>query len=178
MPRPPFVIDDSLPLGIETLTASFNSNNTIMENTPRTIRSIKIFRDGRVITLDDSKWKATKTYSDALALNRRFLRGVDYDSAYYGRPVNDETLPLLPALLHLHTYGFLTTCSQPFMHELTTDGGRWRETWQRPFLFFQLPENDHIPRENGEKFCELLLSHPKIIVYISKVGNPIAANLP
>lgn len=82
-------------------------------------------------------------WSGLIELNRDFIKrcgdGEDASTPYDG-PLDEETMPLIPELLRLHEYGFLTLGStprerkEPFIHK-----GMWRDSRQHPSVDFLVP---------------------------------------
>lgn len=58
-----------------------------------------------------------KTFQDLLELNKKFLKKEIPATFYNLGEIDDETIPLVPALLKLHDYGVLTIGSQPAVIE-------------------------------------------------------------
>ncbi|KAL4515551.1 hypothetical protein Ndes2526B_g03796 [Nannochloris sp. 'desiccata'] len=53
------------------------------------------------------------SYQELLHVNADFLRGKHAFTCYSVAPVQEETQPLVPTLLRLHSYGLYTMISQP-----------------------------------------------------------------
>ncbi|KAL8886389.1 MAG: hypothetical protein Q9215_005902 [Flavoplaca cf. flavocitrina] len=119
----------------------------------------------------DEQWRALHSYQGALKLNQTYFRGeLPCNIGYYG-PLDAETKNLVPGLLRLHQYGFLTHESQPFepvkRQQKHQNGGWWQEWRQRPYLSFLAPQQDRIAKTAVEKLALLLLAHPSIVTIVA-----------
>lgn len=127
------------------------------------------------------EWQASKTYSAALHLSRQSINGERNCSIHHLAPLDPESKDLIPGLLSLHDYGMLTHGSQPFERlrpEIVQKGGGfWAQSRQRPYLGFLVPQRDRVPQASVDKFCDLLMAHPKIVTRITEKGKPMRTNL-
>jgi len=122
------------------------------------------------------EWQTLSSWDSALRLNCLFLNGQRQSTVYHGGPVDPETPSLIPNLSGLHDYGVLTHNSQPFEASIPfnrSGGGWWTQTHSRPYLSFLLPQNDRIEPKVLERFCALLLSHPRIVTAIDRRGQSL-----
>ena len=130
---------------------------------------------------DVCEWRALQNYSAAIDLNRLFIKGKRQSSVTHWGPLAPETSPLIPGLLRLHDYGFLTYDSQPFLKKIklchSPKGAYWYECRQRPYLDFLLPQYDRIPAENIATFTTLLLAHPRIVTMIDEQEDTFRTNI-
>ncbi|KZL64635.1 hypothetical protein CT0861_10560 [Colletotrichum tofieldiae] len=99
--------------------------------------------------LEDStwidKWKKAKDWDALVDLNTEFIElsaaGIqDVHTPYHLRPLDPESEELVPALLHLHEYGMLTTNSQPASASscFSDEDEEWIDIRQIPFVEFFL----------------------------------------
>ncbi|KXT04392.1 hypothetical protein AC578_3631 [Pseudocercospora eumusae] len=92
-------------------------------------------------------WRFAENWSDLLDANRAFLRGETNRSPYYRSNISPETQSLVPGLLELHEFGFLTYSSQPFRDDEDVKFSRcecgqraaYEQIKQRAFLSFLVP---------------------------------------
>ena len=116
-----------------------------------------------------AEWHSTKTYDEAIELNRLFIQGERICTNYHCGPLDEESELLIPGLLTLHTFGILTHGSQPFKKEpeyIERGGGWWFQGQQRPYLQFLIPQNHRAEEYAVHKLCELLLEDPRIATFI------------
>jgi hypothetical protein len=107
-------------------------------------------------------WARAATYAEVLDLNRRFLRGGLPSCPSHRGPIDEETEPLVPRLVEMHDYGFLTTNSQPSCAD--TIQGRRMES--RGYVDFLIPQKDKIPLALVEAFCNRLFASEQIFVVV------------
>ena len=89
-----------------------------------------------------------------------------------------EMEPLIPKLLRLQEYGFLTHSSQPFQTaEPSKQAGWWVDSLQRPYVSFAISTNDRMPSRAVQRLCRELLAHPQIATLITQRGRPMRTNL-
>ena len=90
-------------------------------------------------------------------------------------PIRLEAYPIIPGLLPLHDYGFLTTQYKPFKNDgpdVVADEEDWSSVWceqkQRPWLQFLIPrDNTRISAKKIKKFCNKLMKEQHIMVKIA-----------
>lgn len=127
------------------------------------------------------EWQASKSYSAALRLSRLSINGERNCSIHHLGPLDPESKGLVAGLLEVHDYGMLTHNSQPFERLrpeiMQQGGGFWAQARQRPYLSFLIPQRDRIPKKSADKFCDLLMAHPKIVTRITEAGKPMRTNL-
>ncbi len=58
-------------------------------------------------------WHGAQTYQELIQINLEFLLGKRLETIYHGGPIEEETFPMIPALLSLNSLGYLTIDSQP-----------------------------------------------------------------
>ena len=115
------------------------------------------------------EWQSCRDYGAALRLNRLFLRRKRECTVFFGGNLYKETEPLIPKLLRLQEYGFLTHSSQPFQTaESSQQAGWWVDSLQRPYISFAIPTNDRIPSRAVRRLCHELLAHPQIATLITQ----------
>lgn len=123
------------------------------------------------------EWVSLRSYTAALDLNRQFINGQRPTSVYHFGPLDDESKELIPGLLDLHDYGFLTWNSQPFQRaEPGVNGdpdkdGYWYDHRQRPYLQFLAPTKDRIDSDALDRFSDLLIADPHIVTLIVQAGK-------
>lgn len=135
-------------------------------------------------TGEKEEWRKLPDYGAAIELNRAFVSGERKKSIYHYGPLCPESKNLIPALIELHDYGFLTCGSQPFEPssprvvggDLATTG-YWYSRRQRPYLSFLVPQNERMERQVVHEFCKLLLANPKVITVIVEEGKPTRGNI-
>ncbi|KAL8845086.1 MAG: hypothetical protein Q9176_000758 [Flavoplaca citrina] len=104
----------------------------------------------------DEQWRALHSYQGALKLNQTYFRGeLPCNIGYHG-PLDAETKNLVPGLLRLHQYGFLTHESQPF------EPVKRQQKHQNG-----APQQDRIAKTAVEKLTLLLLAHPSIVTIVA-----------
>jgi len=127
------------------------------------------------------EWQASKSYSAALKLSRLSINGERNCSIHHMGPLDPESKGLVAGLLELHDYGMLTHNSQPFERLrpeiMQQGGGFWAQVRQRPYLSFLIPQRDRIPKQSVDRFCDLLMAHPRIVTRITETGKPMRTNL-
>ena len=142
----------------------------------RRMRTASLIRDNRLATNREfhrieNEWRLLKDYSDAISLNRLFIRGERTFNINHMARLEPDSEPLIPALLSLHDYGILTYNSQPFKKApkfINQGGGFWIQNCQRPYLQFLIPKNHRLSRMAVSKFCTLLLENKKIATLINQ----------
>jgi hypothetical protein len=115
----------------------------------------------KIIEEDDS-WAQARTYAEVLDLNRRFLRGNLVYAPTHGGSIDEKILPLVPGLLEMHDYGFLTTNSHPSSRKIT----QGHELGSRGCAVFLVPQKDKIPQALVTAFCDRLFQMHQIIVTV------------
>ncbi|KAL8639905.1 MAG: hypothetical protein Q9228_003119 [Teloschistes exilis] len=117
---------------------------------------------------DTERYPLPKSYSALLNLSR------DY-TIECGSDPNDGFFPM-PGLLKIHDYGILPVEEIRYWGkwrfiphdewraetEERLEGNYWAETHTKPQMAILVPQNDRIPKIAVDRFCSLLMAHPKI----------------
>ncbi|KAL8644244.1 MAG: hypothetical protein Q9226_007864 [Calogaya cf. arnoldii] len=120
----------------------------------------------------ETEWVAYKSYNAVLRLNEAAIKDDNID---YPGLLDAKGKHLIPGLLRLHGYGFLTHDSQPFSfahrsfidEDDEDDEPYWQDWRRRPYLSFLVPQQDRIPKPIIEEFTLLLLAHPAIVTLVA-----------
>lgn len=118
------------------------------------------------------------TLDDLILTNIAFLKGELYSTPYYcDGHVADETLPLIPDLININKFGFISTCGQPacikheFRHGHSFNDDNLIDFWfdyeQKPFI------EGFILNKNLPDFINFVKNNEDYHVYIYDISNII-----